>query len=97
MYIDLTNKISVDLEELTANSNSFLEIVKYTQPWFADLNPNITYNDDFIEYALTDFGYRNTTKVLYFMYSKKYIPDLKLYKTNGLEIIALIDKKLEDE
>ncbi len=97
LYIDLTNDISIDLEELATNSNSFLEIVKYTQPWFADLNNTNNYSDDFIEYALTDFGYRNTTKILHFMYFKKYIPDLKLYKTNGLEIIALIDEKLVDE
>ena len=30
LYIDLTNNISVDLEELATNSNSFLEIVKNT-------------------------------------------------------------------
>lgn len=97
LYIDLTYQISVDLEELTDNSNSFLEILKYTQPWFADVTFNNTNNDDFIEYALTDFGYRNTAKVLHFIYYKKYIPDLKLYKTNGLEIIALIDEKLVKE
>ena len=95
LYLDLTNNISVDLEELATNSNSFLEIVKYTQPWFADLNfsgPS-TYSDAFIEYALTDFGYRNTTKVLYEMYFKNYIPHLKEYRTKSLEIIALIDEK----
>ena len=95
LYLDLTNTISVNLNELTTNTNSFLEIVKYTQPWFADLNFRGTtnYSDTFIEYALTDFGYRNTTKVLYEMYYKGYIPNLKLYKTNSLEIIALIDEK----
>ncbi len=99
LYIDLTNDISVKLEELTTNSNSFLEIVKYTQPWFADMNFSGTssYSDAFIEYALTDFGYRNTTKMLYEMYFKKYIPYLKEYRAKSLEIIALIDEKLEDE
>ena len=97
LYIDLTNDISVDLEELATNSKSFLEIIKNTQPWFADHSKANNSSDDFIEYALTDFGYRNTTKVLYFMYYKKYIPHLKLYKTNSLEIIALIDEKLVDK
>lgn len=99
LYLDLTNEISVDLQELATNTNSFLENVKYTQPWFADVNfrGSRNYTDAFIEYALTDFGYRNTTKVLYEMYYKGYIPDLKLYKTNSLEIIDLIDEKLEDK
>lgn len=99
LYLDLSNNISIDLEEIAANSNSFLEIVKYTQPWFADLDFRgvATYSDDFIEYALTDFGYRNTAKVIYVMYFKKYIPHLKEYRTKSLEIIALIDKKLTDE
>jgi len=96
LYLDLTNDISVKLEELNTNSNSFLEKVKYTQPWFADMNFSATsnYSDAFIEYALTDFGYRNTTKVLYEMYFKRYIPDLKEYRAKSLEIIALIDEKL---
>lgn len=99
LYLDLTNDISVKLEELNTNSNSFLEKVKYTQPWFADMNFSATgnYSDAFIEYALTDFGYRNTTKVLYEMYFKRYIPDLKEYRAKSLEIIALIDEKSVNE
>ena len=99
LYLDLTNDIFVDINELTNNTNSFLEIVKYTQPWFADINFNgtNTYSDAFIKYALTNFGYRNTTKVLYEMYYKGYLPNLKEYRTKSLEIIALIDEKLVDE
>ena len=79
LYIDLSNSISVDIEELSSKQNSFLEVVIYTQPWFADLDFRgpATYSDDFIEYALTDFGYRNTTKVIYEMYFNNYIPHLK--------------------
>lgn len=96
LYLDLSNNIYVDLDELATNSNSFLEIVKYTQPWFADFNFRgaDTYSDAFIEYALTDFGYRNTAKVIYEMYFNNYIPHLKEYRTKSLEIIALIDEKL---
>ena len=99
LYLDLSNNITVDLEELATNSNSFLEIVKYTQPWFADLDfrGNGSYSDAFIDYALTDFGYRNTAKVIYEMYFINYIPHLKEYRTKSLEIITLIDKKLKDE
>lgn len=97
LYIDLSNNISIDLKELSSNTNSFLEILKHTQPWFADFNINDPYNDDFIEYALNDFSYRNTTKVNYHMYFKKYIPHLKEYKSRSLEIITLIDEKLENE
>ncbi len=98
LYLDLSNNISVDLEELATNSNSFLEIVKSTQPWFADLDfrGNGAYSDAFIEYALTDFGYRNTAKVIYEMYFNNYILHLKDYRTKSLEIITLIDEKLMD-
>ncbi len=98
LYIDLTNNISVNLKELTANTDSFLENIKYTQPWLADLNFSgpTTYSDGFIKYALTDIGYRNTTKIHYEMYYKSYIPHLKEYRTKSLEIIALIDEKLVD-
>ena len=76
MYVDLSNKISVKLKELTVNTNSFAEIVKYTQPWFADFNfyGAVYYSDDFIEYALTDFGYRNRAKYSYELYFNGYIP-----------------------
>ena len=96
LYLDLSNNISVDLEELATNSNSFLEIVKYSQPWFADFNFRSTsdYSDAFIEYALTDIGYRNTAKVIYEMYFNNYIPHLKTYRDKSLEIITLIDEKL---
>lgn len=96
LYIDLSNSISVDLEELATNTNSFLEVVKYTQPWFADLDfrGSSPYNEDFVEYALTDFGYRNTTKIIYEMYFNNYIPHLKEYRNRSLEIISMIDRKL---
>ena len=99
LYLDLSNNISVDLEELATSSNSFLEVVKYTQPWFADLDFRGTgaYSDAFIEYALTNFGYRNAAKVIYEMYFNNYIPHLKEYRTKSLEIITLIDEKLKNE
>ena len=99
LYLDLSNNISVDLEELATSSNSFLEVVKYTQPWFADLDfrGTVAYSDAFIEYALTNFGYRNAAKVIYEMYFNNYIPHLKEYRTKSLDIITLIDEKLKNE
>jgi len=98
LFVDLTNSISVNLKELTSNTDSFLENIKYTQPWLADLNFSgpTNYSDGFIEYALTDIGYRNTAKLHYEMFYKIYIPHLKEYRIKSLEIIALIDEKLAD-
>ncbi len=99
LYVDLSNKILINIEELTVNNNSFYEIVIATQPWFADFSfyGDVNYNDDFIEYALTDFGYRNRAKMSYDLYFNRYIPFLKEYKIKSSEIIDLIDEKLVDE
>ncbi|MFD2917130.1 DUF6090 family protein [Psychroserpens luteus] len=99
LYVDLSNKISIKIEELTVNNNSFAEIVMTTQPWFADFSfyGDVYYSDDFIEYALTDFGYRNRAKNSYDLYFNRYIPYLKEYKIKSSEIIDLIDEKLENE
>ena len=99
LYVDLSNKISVYIEELTVNNNSFYEIVITTYPWFADFSfyGDVNYSDDFIEYALTDFGYRNRAKMSYDLFFNRYIPFLKEYKIKSLEIIELIDEKLEKE
>jgi hypothetical protein len=99
LYVDLSNKILINIEELTVNNNSFYEIVITTYPWFADFSfyGDVNYNDDFIEYALTDFGYRNRAKMSYDLYFNRYIPYLKEYKIKSSEIIDLIDEKLVDE
>jgi len=99
LYVDLSNKISIKIEELAVNNNSFSEIVITTQPWFADFSfyGDVYYSDDFIEYALTDFGYRNRAKTNYDLYFNRYIPYLKEYKIKSSEIIDLIDEKLENE
>ena len=99
LYVDLSNKILIKIEELTVNNNSFYEIVITTYPWFADFSfyGDVNYSDDFIEYALTDFGYRNRAKMSYDLYFNRYIPFLKEYKIKSSEIIDLIDEKLVDE
>lgn len=99
LYVDLSNKISIKIEELAVNNNSFSEIVITTQPWFADFSfyGDVYYSDDFIEYALTDFGYRNRAKTNYDLYFNRYIPYLKEYKIKSSEIIDLIDENLVDE
>ena len=99
LYVDLSNKISIKIEELAINNNSFAEIVITTQPWFVDFNfyGDVYYSDDFIEYALTDFGYRNRAKSSYDLYFNGYLPFLKEYKIKSLVIIDLIDEKLVDE
>jgi len=99
LYVDLSNKILIYIEEQAVNNNSFNEIVITTQPWFADLSfyGDVFYSDDFIEYALTDFGYRNRAKMSYFLLFNRYIPYLKEYKIKSSEIIDLIDEKLTNE
>jgi hypothetical protein len=99
LYVDLSNKIYIKLNELTENTNSFAEIVITTQAWYADISfyGDVYYSDEFIEYALTDFGYRNRAKYSYDLFFNGYIPYLKEYKINSLAIIDLIDEKLENE
>ncbi|RMA56290.1 DUF6090 family protein [Ulvibacter antarcticus] len=99
LYVDLSNKISIKIKELALNNNSFTEIVITTQPWFADFSfyGDVYYSDDFIEYALTDLGYRNRAKSSYDLYFNGYISFLKEYKIKSLAIIDLIDEKLADE
>jgi len=99
LYVDLSNKILIYIEEQAVNNNSFNEIVITTQPWFADLSfyGDVNYSDDFIEYALTDFGYRNRAKMSYDLFFNGYIPYLKEYKIKSSEIIDLIDEKLTNE
>ena len=95
LYNDLVNDIQTDLDELKKDTSRFIEDVVDTKPWFVELTKGIT-NDDFIEYALTDVRYRNYTTMIHYIYFIKYIPDLKTFKSKGLEIIALIDEKLEN-
>jgi len=99
LYVDLSNKISIKIKELSVNNNSFAEIVITTQPWFVDFNfyGDVYYSEDFIEYALTDYGYRNRAKSSYGLFYNGYIPYLKEYKIKSSEIIDLIDEKLVDE
>ena len=99
LYVDLSNKILIKIEEQAVNNNSFCEIVITTYPWFADFSfyGDVNYSDDFIEYALADFGYRNRAKMNYDLYFNRYIRYLKEYKIKSLEIIDLIDEKLVDE
>ena len=95
LYNDLGNEIETSMLELKVDTQNYYKGIVDTKPWFSDLTKGIL-SDEFIEYALTDVRYKNYATMIHYVYFIKFIPDLKKFKSKGLEIIALIDGKLEN-
>jgi hypothetical protein len=88
--------IETDMRELRNTNDDYLKTILSNKPWFPELT-NAIITDDFIEYALTDIEYRNYATMNHFVLFKKFIPHLKQYKSKGLELISLLNKRIPND
>lgn len=94
-YIDSHSNIKEDLDEIVKEIDNFLASIRQTESWLPDLVKGIQ-NENFVKYATTNIGYRNSATIIHFIIFKKYIPALLDYKKNALEFIPLIDQKMKN-
>lgn len=88
--------IETDMRELRSTNDDYLKTILNNKPWFPELTKTII-TDDFIEYAITDIEYRNYATMNHFVLFKKFIPHLENYKSKGLELISLMNKRINND
>ena len=96
LYNGLANDIQIDNTELSKDTEAYLNIIASTKSWFPNLVKD-EFTDEFIEYALTDVAYRNYATMIHYVYFVKYMPDLKGFKSQGIEFIEQINKRLNND
>jgi hypothetical protein len=77
------------LEEDT-NANYFH--FKNNVSWFSDYH-DMTYNEEFVDYALTSADYYNRVSSFRILYMDVYLRYLNTYKEEALQLIEQIDKE----
>jgi hypothetical protein len=81
--------VQLMLEEDT-NANYFH--FKNNVSWFSDYH-DMTYNEEFVDYALTSADYYNRVSSFRILYMDVYLRYLNTYKEEALQLIEQIDKE----
>ena len=92
-YSELNTEIDVDIESINIGFNDNQYYWKNNKSWFTDFIRGIS-NDEFIEYALNSWDYRNRASEFHILYYEIYFDHLKEYKQRAKKIIEKINKTI---
>ena len=92
-YSELNTEIDVDIEAISIGFLNNQYYWKNNKSWFTDFIRGIS-NDEFIEYALNSWDYRNRASEFHVLYYELYFGHLKEYKQRAKKIIEKINKTI---
>lgn len=92
-YSELNTEIDVDIEAISIGFLNNQYYWKNNKSWFTDFIRGIS-NDEFIEYALNSWDYRNRASEFHILYYEIYFDHLKEYKERAKKIIEKINKTI---